>query len=382
LVLSSALESDHYDIGFACDPRCDWLLGNFRGHYFPLSSRSSESFLDALARGKPVYDEDTLNRYVSADLKLFDEFHPDLVVGDFRLSLSISARLRQIPYIAISNCYWSPYWRPPRYVVPSLRPLTTIFPIPIADVLFQVGRPIAFALHSRPLNRVRQKHGLPSLGTDLRRIYTDADIVLYADIAELFPGTKLPPNHHFIGPLAWSPPVSHPDWWDKLPQERAIVYLTLGSSGQGELLPAMLRSLGALDITVIAATAGGKPPDDLPPNAYVAQYLPGDEAAARAKLVICNGGSPTSQQALTAGVPVIGIAGNLDQFLNMATLARAGAGEVMRADRFCSPALARLVVETLRGTTHTKAAQQVAKCIEGYDARSRFSAIVRSAIKT
>jgi UDP:flavonoid glycosyltransferase YjiC (YdhE family) len=72
------------------------------------------------------------------------------------------------------------------------------------------------------------------------------------------------------------------------------------------MLPAILRSLAALNITVIAATAGGKPPDALSRNVYVAQYLPGAEAACRARLVIWNGGSPTSHHALAAGVPVIG----------------------------------------------------------------------------
>jgi UDP:flavonoid glycosyltransferase YjiC (YdhE family) len=180
------------------------LLRDFPGRYFPLRSQGSDHFIDALSRGKPVYDEATLDRYVRDDLDLLDAFKPAVVIGDFRLSLSISARLRRIPYVAISNCYWSPYWRPPRYIVPNIRSLTGILPLPIAEALFQLGRPIAFALHCRPLNRVRRTYGLPSLGTDLRRIYTDADYVLYADIAELFPGAHLPVNHQFIGPLMWS----------------------------------------------------------------------------------------------------------------------------------------------------------------------------------
>ena len=382
LVLSAALDPGEFDIGFACDSRCKWLLRDFPGRYFPLSSMGSDHFLDALARGRPLYDEATLKRYVRDDLELLDEFRPKVVIGDFRLSLSISARLRSIPYLGISNCYWSPYWRPRRYVVPNIRRLTGILPLPFADALFRLARPIAFALHCRPLNRVRRSHGLPSLGNDLRCVYTDADHVLYADIAELFPGADLPANHHFIGPLAWSPPVPSPDWWDKVPIERPIVYLTLGSSGQAELLPEILSSLATLDVTVIAATAGGNLPDATPPNAYVAQYLPGAEAARLARLVICNGGSPTSYQALAAGVPVIGIASNLDQFLNMGTLVRAGAGEIMRADRFNGPALAALVKKMVEGTEHAAAAGKIAARITGYDSGSRFAALVRSVLKT
>ena len=39
-------------------------------------------------------------------------FQPDLVIGDFRLSLSVSARVAGVPYIAIANSWWSPFGRP------------------------------------------------------------------------------------------------------------------------------------------------------------------------------------------------------------------------------------------------------------------------------
>ena len=380
LVLSAALESNEFDVGFACDPSCKWLLQNFSGRYFPLSSMGSAHFLDALARGRPVYDDAILERYVRDDLRLLDEVRPDVVIGDFRLSLSISARMASIPYLSISNCYWSPHWRPLRYRVPSIRFLTDILPLPLADALFQLVRPIAFALHCGPLNRVRRAHGLPALPRDLRRVYTDAEHVLYADVPELFPGLELPANHHFIGPLIWSPPVPVPDWWDSIPREKPVVYLTLGSSGQAALLRAILDALATLDITVIAATAGSNLAATIPHNAYVTQYLPGEEAARSAKLVICNGGSPTCQQALVAGVPVIGIASNLDQFLNMDTIVSAGAGELMRADRFTGTALAMVAKRILAGGGYAAAARRIAGSIACYGGMSRFATTVRSVL--
>jgi UDP:flavonoid glycosyltransferase YjiC (YdhE family) len=82
---------------------------------------------------------------------------------------------------------------------------------------------------------------------------------------------------------------------------------------------------------VIAATAGRINPDKVPGNAFVADYLSGEEAARRASLVICNGGSPTTQQALAAGVPVLGLPSNLDQYLNMEAIKRTTAGDYLRA---------------------------------------------------
>jgi len=103
-----------------------------------------------------------------------------------------------------------------------------VLPVVLADRLFNLVRPLAFALHSRPLNRVRRDHHLPSLGRDLRRIYTDADYVLYSDIPEMFPAHELPLSHSYLGPVTWSPPTELPSWWDSLPVARDIVYVTLG----------------------------------------------------------------------------------------------------------------------------------------------------------
>ena len=381
LVLSAALDRNRYDVVFACDPRYAWLLRDFRGRHAPIKSITTEAFLDALSRGRPVYDAATLGRYVEEDLALLDEVRPSVVIGDFRLSLSISARLREIPYISVSNCYWSPYWRPQRYPMPSLRPLTTIVPHRLAEVVFRVARPLAFALHCRPLNEIRRNYGLPSLGSDLRRVYTDADHVLYADIEELFPEAHLPATHHFLGPLPWSPPLPTPDWWDKLPADRPVVYVTMGSSGQAAALPHILRALGHLDITVIAASAGRELPENLSTNIHVAAYLPGDEASRRAQLVICNGGSPTSYQALSAGVPVIGIPSNLDQFLNMETLKRAGVGTSIPADRLQPSSLAKLAHDILNASTYAAAARALAHTIQRYDLVGRFNTLIEAVVK-
>jgi UDP:flavonoid glycosyltransferase YjiC (YdhE family) len=127
---------------------------------------------------------------------------------------------------------------------------------------------------------------------------------------------------------------------------------------------------------VIAATAGKVAVSNVPENARVADYLPGEEAARRASLVICNGGSPTSQQALVAGVPVIGIASNLDQFLNMQGITAAGAGALLRADRFDAAALARCVETMLQNPQATTAASRIAGDFARYDAAEKFNCLL------
>lgn len=370
LALAAGLDRSEYEVHFACAPGYDFCFEGADLVRWPLRSIPNTQFLQALADGKPVYDAATLDGYVEQDLQLLRQIQPDVVVGDFRLSLSVSARLSAVPYVALINAYWSPYVEQ-RYTVPGL-PLTRFVPIALANVLFKLVRPLAFALHTIPLNRVRRKHGLPSLGWNLNRVYTDADYTLYADVPQLFPPHDLPPNHAFIGPVLWSPPLPVPDWWDQLPADRPLVYVTVGSSGHGALLPAVLQALAGLPLTVLAATVGRVALDSVPANARVADFLPGEAAARRAALVICNGGSPTSHQALAAGVPVVGIAGNLDQYLNMQGIVDAGAGALLRADRFDGADLQAAVQGLLATPAAANAARQIMADFNSFSASQSF----------
>jgi UDP:flavonoid glycosyltransferase YjiC (YdhE family) len=375
LALAQMLDPRRYEVHLASVPGYDEFFAGNALRRWPIRSISSAQFLAALAAGKPVYDSVTLAGYVEDDLGLLRELRPAVVVGDFRLSLSVSARLARVPYVAISNAYWSPYVRQ-HYRVPNIG-LSQVLPIAVADAVFRLVRPLAFALHTLPLNQVRRRHGLPSLGWDLRRIYTDGDRTLYADIPELFPARDLPASHSYLGPLTWSPPLPAPPWWDDLPHGTPLVYVTLGSSGQGALLPGVLRALAALPVTVVAATAGRVDVGSVPDNARVAAFLPGDEAARRASLVICNGGSPTSQQALAAGVPVLGIASNLDQFLNMGGIEAAGAGQLLRADRFNEQALRGAAEFLLASQVARDGARRAAQLFQKYRPDAQLQAVLQ-----
>jgi UDP:flavonoid glycosyltransferase YjiC (YdhE family) len=372
VVLARSLDPAAYEVCLAVDPRYNKVLGELPFTLRVIHSVSSEQFLAALARGTPLYDADTLCAYVEEDLALLREVRPDVVVGDCRLSLAVSARLAGVRYLAITNAYWSPYARQ-RFPLPEL-PMVRWFGVRLAGVLFRMALPLAFALHARPLNVTRRRYGLPSLGWNLCRTYTEADEVLYADVPELIPTFDRPPHHHYLGPILWSPAVPRPDWWKRVPPDRPVVYVTLGSSGQSGLLGPVLRGLADLPVTVLAATAGRAQMDAVPANAFVADYLPGEEAAAQARLVICNGGSPTTQQALAAGVPVLGIASNMDQYLNMGYICRAGAGELLRAGSVTGEAVRRVVARLLEDRTAAEQAARLRSCFATYSATERFAA--------
>ena len=345
-------------------------FGGARRRRRPLSSISCDEFLAKLENGSPVYGAKTLRRYVKEDLDLIREVAPDVVVGDFRLSLSVSARLAGVPYMAITDACWSPC--SPASFPLAEHPMTKVLGVTLAQGVFGLVRPAAFAYHCLPLNRVRKEFGLPSLGLDLRRVYTDADHVLYADIPELAPLLNLPSTHHYLGPIRWSPSLPKPEWWDDLPRDKPALYVTFGVSGKTTLLPRVVDALAELPVSILVATAGRAKLDRLPKNAFVAEYLSGDEAAARSSLMICNGGTLTVQQALCARIPVLGIANNMNQHLNMNTIRRAGAGELMRAGRVKPAELRAVVLRILSSPAYIQAAGVLGQTYLKYDAPSRF----------
>ncbi|HOW76253.1 MAG TPA: glycosyltransferase [Candidatus Competibacteraceae bacterium] len=366
VVLAQALDLACYEVVLACDNRYLKLFGQLPLAWRPIETIPTVKFLDNLARGWPVYDLDTLRRYVRADLVLLEAVKPDVVVGDFRISLGVSARVAGVPYFTITNAYWSPYSRLP-FPLPE-HPMIPVFGVGLSQALFNLARPAVFALHTLPLNRVRREYGLPSLGYDLRTIYTDADQTLYADIPDFIPTAPLPPHHHWLGPVLWSPAMELPDWWETLPSDRPIIYVALGSSGENvRALPVILRGLAELPVTVIAATAGQSLGIEPPKNAYVADFLPGVAAAARSHLVVCNGGSLATQQALAAGVPVLGIAGNMDQHLNMLCLEQAGVGVRLRVGRLIAGEVRTAAQRLLDDTGYRQEAGRLRQVINAWD---------------
>lgn len=378
-VLAQALDPACYEIYFACADGFDFVLNGCGFKRRLIKSISGEQFMQALARGSPVYDTLTLNSYIEEDLRVFDEIKPDLVVGDFRLSLAVSAPLRNIPYVALVNAHWSPYSSSQRFPFPE-HPLSKLVGVKLASIMFGIVQPLVFFLHARPLNALRKRYGLPRLG-DLKHAYTYGDYVLYADTPYLVPTANLPANHHYIGPVIWSPEISTPSWWEQRPVDRPWIYATLGSSGEVSVLPEMLEAARGLPVYLLLATAGRVNTHDVPENIWVVDYMPGLLAAQSSQLVICNGGSATVYQALSQGVPVLGIASNMDQYLTMSAVVRVGAGVLLRAGQAERASIATSIRELLRDGAYRVSAQQVAYDFEQHKASGLFRYFVQKTLE-
>src|SRR5215471_17001053 len=100
LSLAQSLNRDEYDAIVACDPRYRRATGEPAVRLDSIRTIPSQQFFDALDRGRPIYSWRDLVSYVEDDRRLIQAHRPDVVVGDFRLSLSASARLENVPYVS------------------------------------------------------------------------------------------------------------------------------------------------------------------------------------------------------------------------------------------------------------------------------------------
>ncbi len=343
VALARTLPTDEFDTAVAVDARYDGLLRSESFTHLTLHSLDSEVFLGRLRRGSPVMDFATLRSQVEEDLRILARFKPDLVVGDMRLSLSVSARVANVPYANVTNGYWSVESELP-LPVPDL-PMTRWLGVGAAQAIFRGCWPVASAVHGLAMRRLRREHRMPPLGWDVRWAYLDGDFTLLTDVPGLVPMRRLPERYMEIGPVLWSPPGSKPVWWNRVPTDQPIAYVTLGSSGRSDLLAMVVGALRSEGLTVLASTAG-RVEASSGQGVFTADYLPGVEAARRASVVVCNGGSLGTQQALAAGTPLLGLASNMDQLLNMACVERAGAGLTLRG-AWTDPAAVRRALRRL-----------------------------------
>jgi UDP:flavonoid glycosyltransferase YjiC (YdhE family) len=371
-----SLDRHEYDIYFGCSPSYKSLIPQEGVTFIPMTGIDPVKFGRSVDRGGLIYDAASFEEHILEDLAVLEQVKPDLVIGDFRHSLSVSCRLKKIKYINITNAYWSPNIDMP-------------FPLPESPVIRILGEKWAprlvgwilpfiikfnFFKMAFELRKSMQRVGLKF--TDYRQIITDGDLTLYFDTNHLVPLKKITDHEKFMGPLFWSMPVPLPDWWQKLDLTKKRLFVSLGSSGNISVLPMILKTLAKMDVEIIVALSGKTVNIPIYPNVHVTNFLPIEMACGLADLVICNGGSPMGHAALTFGVPTIGIISNNDQLLNMAHLEKLGAGLMLRYWNLSDEKIKNSVSQILNDETFKLAAQKIKKEIAQMDVQKKLQDII------
>ncbi len=150
------------------------------------------------------------------------------------------------------------------------------------------------------------------------------------------PATELPARTHRFRFGASSECLPLPDWW--FGNDDPVVYLTFGSVAAGPHLPfypelyrGAIEALAPLQARVLV-TIGDASRDvaelgEVPHNVHVETWVPHDDAATSAAVIVCHGGYGSTLGSLAHGTPLVVLPlFSTDQWANAEAVARSGAG--------------------------------------------------------
>lgn len=323
LSLAEALAPYPVECHVAFDRRHErYVPDKSRFHHF--SSIAPEIFMERVNSYKFPYTEDELERYVLEDLRILEELRPDVVIGDFRITLAISARKLKIPYLSITNGYWLPECGIP-LILPDHGAIRYLPPI-LARPAFKILRPFFYRIESAPFNRVAERFDVKEAQGSLMKVYTQADHRLLVEPEGWLKAGAMK-DATFIGPVAWYPSRAKPVWWQDVDWSYPTVYLGIGSSGSTALVGQVLEALEGLNVQVIVSGVEKSPIEHSKNKIYCAPFIPNSDVLEKAQIFISNGGSLSMVDAFRLGKPVIGIAVNYEQILSASIIKLNGVGE-------------------------------------------------------
>lgn len=312
---------------------------------------SVEQVVDAVRTQRlwELYREKELEDFIEAELSLYAEFCPDLVLIDNRPTARTSAELAGIPTAAILNVHMSNYRAIPFFSYIQLlgRPFAGLA---LAD---RIENALEFRLYDQlvmgRLNRIRQRRGLPRL---FAYEHEEGDVSLLADIPDFNPVRYLPSHAHYIGPLTWQNTLPAPDCLSKLHADRPTAYFSLGSEGLEELV-AQLGPLASEGIQIIVATGAADVSGlDPPAGVFLERYVNTELLLPHCDLVCCHGGNGTLYQALRHGLPCVVVATHAEQHYGGKRIEQLGLGRTMTLKRLRRAGIGHLV-QTIREVLET-----------------------------
>lgn len=168
-----------------------------------------------------------------------------------------------------------------------------------------------------------------------------ADLTIVNDIPDYYEHVQFPPTIAFSGAL-FSQPIEGESLEDGIKNvfypgnRRTKIFCTLGSSGTRDLLLEIVKVFtegeGLSWDAVILSPISVCPIDEAKevlgnrPGIYITDsFVPALQANALADLVICHGGQGTIQTAISCGTPLVGVAAQSEQFVNLSNVESQGA---------------------------------------------------------
>ncbi len=334
----------------------------------PVFTVDYEITLKVARSGKPPplgWWKSVCDQAVASELDVIAAVKPDAVLGDMRWTLSTSARAARVPYVSVTNACWTDSFAE-EIELPEGHIASRVLGKRLAKAMFPALLYLSMVYGARGFARVRKKLGLPPMHTMWEAV--EGDITLLADMPEFMPvkpGT--PPDLRYVGPILWNADIEPPSWLSKLQPGRPTIYFTMGSTGDARFFEEAVRVFGNTEFQVLMTTGQLAEIPDAPPNVLIAKYAPGDTLMAVSDVVVSHGGNGTIYQALSRGVPVIGLPTLFDQEINMRRVEAMGLGVKMSSRDSSAEALGHAVRGVLGDARYRERCREMAARIARTD---------------
>lgn len=341
----------------------------------PLYEISPDILYGNIRAGKLQFvNNSDIDRMIEADLALFKQIRPDVVLTDGRFTAPISCHIAGIKHAAIVNVSSTEYralpyvpffdWIPESVFSRETDVWKMLDRLNLALEMFVFDHATSY------FTKLSRKHGLKKVITATNCL-VGKDLTLLPDIPEYFPTRNLPSDYHYIGPITLCQELSPPAWWPPESGGKPLVYITMGTTGISNFFEIVCNLISSSEMTAIITTAGqGKQPATVEGNVYVEEMMDGDMVMEACDLVVCHGGNGTIYQALQHGRPIIGIPTIPDQSFNMRRVEALGIGCTLTWKEFISnpDSLLRLIRKIKGNRKFTEQAEMVKSLLNSYDA--------------
>ena len=292
--------------------------------------------------------------FIEGQRQALREIQPDIVLHSFWQVGSIAAKLEGIPTISF---------------------------LPVPPTVVEEG------LHKSRLGLVKQHRLIQAIidagwqGEPPTTIYEmiTANLTIINDLPEFYQGIELPENTIITGPLFSKGTYgSAPDrnLLNILTSDdgRPKILLTMGSSGTKQALIEAARAVttiaasdwnsiiiaspAIIDIEELRQITAGNP------SVYITDsFTPILPVAELADVVISHGGQATIQTCLAGATPIVGVAMQMEQQINLDNLSRLGAGIRIPSDQWRAANIQEAIRTTLKDPSYELRAQEIAHWI-------------------
>ncbi len=379
LLIAEELRRRGHEIIFAGESSKVSFIRDAGFEVLPTYEPDPEVLFANIRKGKMRFVEDNvIERMIEADLALFKEVNPDIVLTDGRFSARISTHIAGIKHVAVVNVSSTEYRAEPY--------------IPFFDFIpdsLHLGKPrdylnlkLEIAIFDSVMGifkKLSRHYGIKDTVTATNCL-TGKDYTLLPDIPEYFPTKKIPKNYRYIGPITWNSKLSEPGWWPPKKNGRKLIYISTGTTGIGDFFSIIYDLLkNDLQFTSIITTgAQSKKLKTIDGRLYVEDFMDGDLAIDAADIVVCHGGNGTIYQALQQGKPIIGIPTIPDQKFNMRRVEALGLGRTLAWKDFeSSPeSLLELITEVCEDESIKDNLSKFKELLDQYHAPSIASDII------